>query len=475
MIELTATGEWYHVSAERETSASKWVEGPLRKGLYQGKRNLSLVKFDKQEILNATTGEWPDNTIVGAELVLQRDTAYGSGPVTLCVAPADDVAISTNYVTRADCMNLAHREKHHIGSISGEAASVLLPVGTVIMLNYDNPISTFVIYHENDEAADSYVRFLAGAKLRLYVGRDDWHGPVWTRAVQAGDIICDGIRSHWNDMQEIWQAAYWRWTVLDRQNDWLTPPSLPRFALWPANIRTLQSHISRIYEAEGKDAPVFTTCADGMYPKAELINELSGYLDESAAAVLPSTTSLCAQQQLVDSSARYNESTLMTWAATDVQAGKYTEQRKVYVYEQGEKTVTVYWSGAGGWLFDKTNMAGMSSAKLRLKVTAASKDETQVRVVLYGIKVTQMPAGSQSYASVFDTTALGEADCIVGTQAEIQLSAYAVQQLREQDGGYGGIGIRYDNPYIECSRSAELLVNAGTAQEETENQGGGES
>lgn len=460
MIELTATGEWYHVSAESENSASKWVEGPLRKGLYQGKRNLSLVTFDRREMEQAN----PDDRLIAMELVLQRDTSYGDGSVTLTVAPVINLgALPSGYVSRGECMDLAERQVHHQLTVSGETCVIQLP--TWVTIDWWDGHNSFLIYHEEDEKQDQYIRFLAGAKLRLYfLESDGWRPPTWIRPIMSGDVICDSTHSHYADLIELREAIKRRWEWVDG-GGYVPDMTFGPYEFWPDNIQELQDCVRQMLEDEGADPVTMTVPTSGMMPCAALINELRAVLDGTGESVLPSTTSLCAQQQLVDSSARYNESQTMTWAATDVQAGKRSEQRKVYVYEQGEKTVTVYWAGAGGWLFDKTNMAGMSSAKLRLKVTTAGKDETQVRVVLYGIKVTQMPAGSQSYASVFDTTALGEADCIVGAQTEIQLSAYAVQQLREQDGGYGGIGIRYDNPYIVCSRSAELLMNAGTSTE----------
>ena len=469
MIELTATGEWYHVSAENEKSASKWVEGPLRKGLYQGKRNLSLVTFDPAQVAEAGA--------IAAELVLQRDTSYGSGPVTLTVADVRNASVqTTEYVTRAQCLAMARRSAHHQVTVSGEECVIPLPA--YYTLDMWDGRNSYMIYHEQDEARDGYIRFLPGAKLRLYTYQaDGWRNPVWIRDVKPGDVISDGsgqhdgIYSHYFDLVEVEHTIERRRRLMDGYDGYIPVLVFGRYSEWSERIRTMQGWVAEMYEDEGRDPPVFTVPVDGCMPDAAIFTQLRGYVSGEGGSVLHSTGTIRAYQHLNSLTDAFNEQTSMTWTAEPPAAGLSTWQEMVYPYGRDPVVVTMYRRDVGGWTFDKSTLSGATTMKVKVTVTEAGEEETKVNVTLYGIWEGTPAEGRAAYATVFDQTPIGRGEAIVGQPVEIQLSDDAVRLLREQN-GYGGIGIRYDNPYIVCSRSAELLVNAGTAQEETENQGG---
>jgi hypothetical protein len=452
MIELTSIGEYYHVSAENAGSASKWEEGPLRKGLYQGKRNLSLVKFDQEEINQAN----PDDRLIAAELVIPRDISYGDGPVSLSVAPVIGLgALPTGYVSREACVNLATRPAHHIVTVSGAECVIKLP--TWVTIDMWDGHNAFLIYHEEDETQDQYIRFLAGTKLRLYYLDDDgWRAPTWIRTVKSGDVISGPICSHYYDLVELRMAIVRRWTWLD-QGGVVPEMVFGYYSDWAENIRDLQDCVTEMLEDEGEAAPAFTVPTDGTPPDAGIFNQLRGYVEGTGETILTSTGTLCATQQLMTQATPFNESALMRWEATDVRAGTSTEQRQITVQDGTTRTVTLFYGHAGGWLFDKSLLAGATSAKLRLTVTEAG-GETSTHVRLYGIKVTARPEGTASYASVFDDTPAGEADCAVGEPAEIALTAQALQELRAQD-GFGGLGISYSNNHLVAARDAALLIS----------------
>lgn len=466
MTDITASGSWYHVSGEGDGSASKWMEGEPRKGLYAGRRNISLIMFDRAAILEAVEGK----TLTGAELVMGRDTSYGESLVTLTMAPASITGVPSGYVSRAECLNLAERTLHHILSTSGAEAALKIAASTVMGLQ-EGRYNAFLLYHERDENADSYVRFLSGAKLRLYFSTEGWRAPVWTRVITEGMQISSDIYSHVADIRELVWAINQRRMIRDEaQDEWEIPSGLTvgDYADWADIMEELQGVVTDMVTGlEAGAAPTFTAVTEGMAPDAAVLNELRNTVAGTDEHSVPSDNTLWATQGVTNKAAAYNESMSLSWTATDVKAGYYTEQMVVYDGDGVRRTVTVCRRAAAGWLFDKSSLQGISAAKLQLTVTAAG-GQGSVPVTLYGIKVSQVPEQQASYASVFDSTVLGEGTCVAGETSEIQLSGYAAEQLRAAGSGYWGVGIRYDNEYVECARNAVLLVSSASEDPEPE-------
>lgn len=469
--ELTAAGTWFHVSGESETSASQWVEGSPRKGLYTGKRNMSLIVFDRTQLAEAVSGK----TVTGAELLLTRDISYGSSMVTLTMAPANREAPPTGYKNRKQCLELADLTRHHLANTEGQAVAIPI-AGATVQLLQEGEGNAFILYHSEDEEADAYIKFTGDVKLKLYLsdGTGDWRMPVWTRNINAGTIISDETHSHVRDLQEILWAINVRHMIkrLDKTDPYVPhaiDPSLTvgLYSDWAGVIEDLQDAAADMLEDEGRQAGSieWTTLTAGMMPNAAIIEELRHAVSgEGEEQILAATDTVKYTINGQSTEPEMDETEAVTWlAGYDFEVGRWS----VSTRPAAGVTVTLHYLGMGGWLFGDQISTSIGSAKLRLTVKAAKRaQDGKVHIILYGIKISQAPDQAASYDSIFDSTVIGEADCVVGEASEIELTAQGVQMLN--NGDIHGAGVGYGNDECTLSKSASLLLNGAEAEAEEE-------
>lgn len=458
-VEIEASGSWFHLSNAVNDSKSKWMEGTPRKGLRDGQENISLILFDGEAIRAALTDSETGDPIPlqGAELVLNRDTAYGESAVTVTIAPAKATLPPQDYVSRAESLALANRKLHHAQSVSGTTATIKIPGATLTALA-DGDADAIMIYHEKDETADTYVKFTGKPILRLYTG--ELVPPVWTRNIVKGAMISGDIYSHQADLREM---VYY--INLRRTADGLAPIgtlSIGPYAEWRNVISAMQQAINGIIQAEQGEAVTWTAPTAGM-PQAAVIVELRERLklaggDDVLAAA---TATLYATQAWGTNSTQreYDKSLAMTWvegvmAGTQVQSTQWSTGG-----HSGSVGVSI--AACGGWLFGSLP-AGTRKAKLKLTVLSFEGTGETVRVTLLGIKTSARPAEQQSFNEVFDETVLGYADCAKGVESEIALAADAVQRL--MSGNLHGIGMGPEGGMVTYSETATLVADNETTE-----------
>lgn len=482
MKDVNAISTWYHVTPANPKSVTKWAQGPLRKGVYSGQHNMSLLLFDP-------TDEAFDQTEVsGMALILTRDVSYGDGPVTLTIAPAKLDEVPTRYISREDAEKLAFRENHHVTSISGQQAVIPLPLAMLPRI-VDDKCNAILIYTSEDEQADTYTRFIEGAVMRVYtMDEDGLRDPVWTRSVTSGGVISDETHSHvWDILELIFEynlrqgaledptgtspigisKVDGRWTITDA-------PALTigDFSDWGDVMARLQTKVTALLTAEGRDPDTITwwSVTPGMAPSAAVFMEIRNRLGAGGDGdgELPSTTLLAQIQG--DTRQEIDPAASLRWEdPEEITAGYWkTSEKRTIVLPGGPQiqTITTHHSACGGWVF--TGLSDIESAKLQL--TANKADDSSVRIRLYGLTVEEKPAAPTPYRTVYGDTVLGDATVNVGETAEIPLTAEAVGLLKA--GTIKGLGISYTNDYVVVAAGAALLVTrTAPAINETEENG----
>lgn len=458
-VDIEARGSWFHLSNAKNDSKSKWYEGAPRKGLRDGQENISMILFDGEAIRAALTDSETGDPIPlqGAELLMDRDTAYGETAVTVTIAPAKVTVLPEEHVSRAESLRLADRRLHHAQSVSGAQAVLRLPGATLTALA-DGEADAILIYHEEDESADTYVKFTGKPILRLYTG--ELVPPVWTRNIVKGTVISGDIYSHQADLREL---LYY--INLRRNADGLSPIgtlSIGPYAAWPDVISAMQDAIDDIIQAEQGEAVTWTAPTAGM-PQAAVIAELrerlklAGGDDVLAEAA---ATMYATQAWGTNSTQReYDKSLPMTWvegvrAGTQVQSYQWSSGG-----HSGSTGVSIV--ACGGWLFGSLP-AGTRKAKLKVTLLSKKDSGESTRVTLLGIKVSERPAEQMSFSEVFDETVLGYADCAVGVESEIALTADAVQRL--MSGNLHGIGMGPEGGVVTYSETARLVADNDTTE-----------
>lgn len=481
MKDVNALSTWYHVTPGNPKSVTKWAQGPLRKGVYSGQHNMSLLLFDP-------TDEAFNGDVSGMALILTRDVSYGDGPVTLTIAPAKMDEVPTRYISREDAEKLAFRENHHVTSISGQQVVIPLPLAMLPRI-VDDQCNAILIYTSEDEQADTYTRFIAGAVLRVYnMDEDGLRDPVWTRSVTSGGVISDETHSHvWDILELIFEynmrqgvledptgtspigisKVDGRWTITD------TPALvIGDFSDWGDVMTRLQTKTTALLTAEGRDPATITwqTVTAGMAPSAAVFMEIRNRLGAGGDGdgVQPDGTMLVQIQG--DTRQEINPAASLTWEAPEeISAGYWkTSEKRTILLPGGPQiqTITTHHSACGGWAF--TGLSDIESAKLQLTVNKA--DDSSVLIRLYGLQVAEKPAAPTPYRTVFGDTVLGDATVNVGETAEIPLTAEAVGLLKA--GTVKGLGISYTNDYVVVAAGAALLVTrTAPAINETEENG----
>lgn len=444
---VTSTAVWYHISSASGDSSSRWIKGAARKGIYNGKSCLSMVVFDLEEIQEAIGSD----ALIGADMVMKRDQAYGTDAVTVCVAPAMIQDIGDTYMSRSQCAEMAMRQLHKCIMIEGETAMFVLP-GAMLREIKAGHINALLLYQERD-GTEGYCRLADSATLNLYTGAG-YKAPAWTRTVIEGNVISSDIYSHVADLRELEYYINMRreeismsdmpdiGTVTYGQDQEL---ALGTFAGWPAIIRALQDG------AEGFAPDTeWTEPVEGETPKANIINELRRVIGGDDRQRVQNTMTISATQGKLKESDHYDVTKPMSWRTYGMSAGTKISTN---IGESG-KYYSVWLMSVCAWLFDVSGVTPVTSAALEINIKESEK--AKAHITLYGIKVSDVPETEVGYYQVFDTVAIGEGEGAAGDTVQISINADGIAKLNA--GTIHGIGIRYDNDYATFDYTAHLMV-----------------
>ena len=468
---ITSSGVIYHVSSGSGDSASKWIEGAARKGVYDGKMNVSALMFPADQIAEALKGV----TLLGAEVILRRDSGYGVGAAQISVAPLLMNAAPSGYQSRGQIIEQAMRKLHW--SVTTEGTTVKIPIpGATLMELKGGSVNAFLLYAEED-GTDSYARMSTEAVLRLNTtvkaegGTEtmDWQTPEYTRTLAAGDLISSEIYSHVSDLREFQYYLNIRRRLdgLDEIPDVGTTYDLGAYADWATIIQTLQAAMDDVIRAENREPHQWIAVTDGQMPSAAAVDELRAILRGDDETRVECEEGLTAEQT-VNKSGKGMSETPMPWTkGATVKAGRVKSQETAYVGGV-ERTVTVWKLNCGAWIFSRDETLALTSGSVELTVTETENDEV-AHIALRGIKISEAPTGQLTYSDVFDATVVGEADCAPGETVKIPINTEGLALFNDRR--IHGVGISYTNQRVVCKRSAALLIN-NEAEQDQEPEGG---
>lgn len=442
--EIQASGCYYLIT--KGASAAKWASGAPRKGVRDGNDNQSVVIFPAGEIASAISG----GTLAGADLVLQRDTEYGENAVIVTIAPMYTQTVTDGYVLRGEALEEAQRVLHHNESAEGSQAVLELPGATLMELAAGRA-NAFLLYQEED-GSESYVRFTGTPVLRLHVG-DNWMEPIWTRDISKGNVISSKIYSHQADLKEL-QYYINRFRVrkeLAPMADQTEVIESGSYDQWGSILTAMVSAVNEALD-EGKDPIQWTAPSPKRMPEAGVIGEIRNAMaGDSSAGIREATSCFTGTMSKAGAAIDYELTT------DQVQAGTYSlgGGSHSYITPGGSQTVNYTIKGyrCGGWLFDGSGLAGVTTAKVQITVEKKNKSD-EVAVTLYGLK--KAPAIGDRYNAVMDAVVAGEGTCVKGEETKITLTAAAIAAL--VNGTYVGFGIGWKNVNVTCSASAKLLT-----------------
>ena len=460
--DILSKGVYYHTASGSRDTAARWTQGAARKGVYDGRETLSAVIFDAEEIAQAI-GEDP---LIGAELILSRDTGFGESTVTVCLAPMQLSELPDRYMRRSECIALSHRKLRRCYSIEGASAVFGIP-GAQLMELRAGEANAFLLYQDED-GSDSYCRLSDTATLRLYTG-NDWMAPVWLRTLSAGDVISGPGRSHIADLRELEFYINRRrvYDNLEPMADIGEGLDLGLYRDWPAVILKLQAGVDGIVAAEGRAAHTWIVPGTGL-PQAAVIEELKTIMNGEEESSTPSLHTYYTHQSYTRADKAFNPDAATLWTEGKAMAGMVKTQQEMT--DQGHTfTITAYDYHTCCWSFEWEEGIVMNSAAVRIKVKSISGADT-VHVVLRGMRLKTVPTDEYhrtKYQSVMDDTVFGEADCPAGEETRIPISAAGLKKLNA--GSAHGVGIRYDlAKYTEFDPEAYLMINNETSEESEE-------
>ena len=460
--DVLSKGIWYHSTSASGDSAARWTQGAARKGVYDGKLTLSTVIFDANQIAQAIG----DSQLIGAELILIRDTGFGENAVTVCVAPMKLSEPTDRYMKRSECIALSHRKLHKCYSIEGATATFEIP-GAQLMELISGEANAFLIYQDED-GSDSYCRLSDTATLRLHTG-SEWMAPVWLRTLSTGDVISGPGRSHIADLRELEFYINRRrvYDNLEPMADIGDGVDLGALSDWPAVILKLQAGVDGIVAAEGRSAHTWIVPADGL-PQAAVIEELKTIMNGEEENSYPSNNSYYTVDKRNRADDAFRTDASLNWYAGKAMAGLDRTQKSME--DQGHSfTITSYDHYVCCWPLTWNAGQTINSAAVRIKpVKCSGKDK--VHVVLRGLKTSRIPTGqfeTAKYTDIFDDTVFGEADCPVGEETRIPITAAGLRKLNA--GTDHGVGVRYDlEKYTEFSTKVYLMINSAIPEESEE-------
>lgn len=455
---ITSNAIWYHVSTWSGDSASRWATGAARKGNYDGRTNISVIQFKASDLAEAIGS----GRLAGADLVLRRDATYGTAAMDVCLAPIDvSGSLADKYMSRNQALEMVRRPMHKRYTIQGESAVFAIPGAMLREIKAGNA-NAFILYQETD-GTDSYCRLSTSAVLNLYVG-NDWMTPSWTRSVTAGDVISSDVYSHVADLREIEYYINQRraYNSLPDMADIGANLDVGAYEDWADVILALQAGADGFLTAEERTVD-WTVPNAGQMPSAEIVEQLKASVDGQDEG-RNRATGFTAFQTSSKAGSAFSPGKSMTWKNEDpVKAGVIKTSMVVRGSDGVNRTVTTWEAYVCGWIFEQLTGRAITAATLEVAVKKA--DAAQPHLSVYGITASAKPT-SASYYNTFHSELIGETDANVGEVAKIVLTAKGLQLLNA--GTIHGLGLRYDNDYVEIAAEARLLVNAETIEEQSE-------
>lgn len=450
--DVLAIGTYYHQTPVGGNSATSWINAGPRKGTTGINKEIGYILFDKNQLASTINGA----NLPAARLVLNRDTAYGTGTVDVCIAPAWTKDPPQGEMTYDACMSeMTMRNAHYQTTVTGAVCSIDLPGYFLLLLRW-NTICGFIIYQEEGEGTEALARFTMYGKLELTLG-GTFETPVWTRPIGTGDVISDVKCSHTSDL---WEILHY---VCHRESAQATPITpwtdfnnidIGLFADWAKAVRRLQSAIDVIYTAEGKTAITWLSATDGDTPNAAVINQLRNALEapmSGASESLDASIYGRASLELLRTWTNSDNSTKLTWS----KAGPYCGYNWEWVHVGGNLKQKQYNYRFGFWVLSNL-IAGKTISSLKLRITKTGGDNGNVK--LYGVKINSQPSAKMSVSEVIDTgVECASFDMNVGETKTITLSETVKNML--VNGDIYGVGFYKDGELGIFSASATLIIN----------------
>ena len=445
---VNAKATYYHLTPLDKDASTSWIAGGPRKGISNGQCEIGMVFFDKAEIAAAING----GMLTKASLLLNRDTAYGTGTVDISIAPAmyDDVS---SIMTYAECMNIIRRGWHYLTTVSGETASIQLPVGWLSGIQGDG-FSGVMIYQEEGEGTGSIARFTS-AQLELSMDAS-YVTPVWCRPIGQGDIISSPMRSHQADLYELLHCLHIRQSIDEITLSSFDDIDIGAYDEWKDAIDELQDGTGRAYTAESKDAIDWIEVGNNDLPNAAVINQLRNALESprgNTGTIETMEVQLYARTFFdhLNTDFTVNKEALTTWD----QKGPWSGMNWEYVIDNGEKKKK-YTRRFGFWLINDIT-AGKTINKAKIRLTRNKGANGSQTINLYPVKISSLPATKMKVNDVMDTSVIvGTAQAAIGEMVEIELSDAFRTALGTT---YYGVGVDDHQHWTNYGTSATLIIN----------------
>ena len=460
---INATSAYYHLTPVGNDARTQWFSGGPRKGISNNQREIGMIIFSMSEIYSAVH----NYTVPSAKLVLNRDTAYGSGTVDISIVPiSTEAAPQAN--TYAEAMSRAQRRFHYTTTVSGDTSEIDIPGYWIAMMQAEQ-FAGVIIYKEIGEGTESEARFTATASLKITQGAT-WHDPVWMREIGQGDIISDETHSLKGDMAELMHYINVRLTVDELSGIDFSGLTNGLYKDWPAVVTRMQAAISNgaatsIYGKEGKTAIVWKTVGsissphsdnNIILPNADIMNQLRNAL-EAPISNHDTTETLAVTQyartyfEHYDSDFTVNLNELTTWSAKGPWSGMLYE----YVMDNGQKKKK-YVRRFGFWLLNNIT-AGKTVNKAKIRLTRTEGASGVQTINLYPVKISSLPNAKMRVSNVMDTSIIvGTATAAIGQTVEIELSDAFRTALGTT---YYGVGVDDHQQYTNYGTSATLIIN----------------
>lgn len=451
MSTVTNSSSWYHLTPASGSAATSWAQGGPRKGLEGGQNMIGLVAFSKTEIASAING----GRLLAAELVLNRESGYGTGAVSLSLAPVRTVQ-TIGSMTHEQCVDMAERRLHHLTAASGAQTRIPLP-GYWLKMMAGGELEGILIYQEEGEGDNAPMRFTAAARLELTTGTS-YQQPVWMRPVGRGDLISGKLSSHIGDLAEIIYYLDLRRAAQSLSAVSLDDLELGPYRDWAPVIRLLQSKTTEVIEAEHGTVPTFTAVTDGQMPSALAVNELRLAMEnvgqKESMAVTQYARSLFTAPNAPGAVDLYSAG---RWTADPPRAGTYWE------YEwSGDERVQTWFKCFGYWLLSDL-MAGktVNTAKLRVKRARGAGGSQQI--ILCGSIYNGIPSTTKMLDQVLDQNIVcGTGQGAIGETVDVELTAEAIRRLKlgaGEEGKLFGVGVKCTDPISYFDATATLIIN----------------
>jgi len=445
---FNATAAYYHQSPLQGSASTPWISGGPRKGISNGQREIGLVLFSRMEIAAALE----DGHLPSASLILNRNTAYGTGAVDICIAPVM-IDAAPGKMTYDQCLDMAQRGWHYWTSVSGETSRIQLPGAWLHKLLTD-PFGGLMIYQEAGEGTSASAKFTETAQLELKTSAS-YEAPVWRRNIGAGDEVSNAAQSHQADLWELLHYVNVREAADNLTLTDFTGLEIGLYKDWPGAINRLRVGIAAIYSAESKDPITWIVMTSDDLPNAAIINQLRTSMEIPAT---PDTEILTITKYARTEFVKNNSDFVVNLDST-------TEWRAQKVPSSGVVTGTTTINGAkvkqyhhrfGFWLINDIT-EGKSVASAKILLTRRGGYGGDMSILLYPVLVDELPDERMSVNDVMDvTTLVGSEPAVVGQTTEIELSAAFLAELNDT---YFGVGVDDQQQWSEFEASATLIIN----------------